>query len=116
MYIMEYKYTDTVTLSLDIEVGMFPLFVLTCLVISLCNVRYRISGLIGVVQNSVRTSRVKENKFFRTQLFFLTAVFSHGCLTVEKSACLLTVDIGRGSLGNFLIAKAQPNQISVILN
>lgn len=45
MYTMEYKYTDTVTLSLGIEVGMFPLFVLTCMVISLCNVRCRISGL-----------------------------------------------------------------------
>lgn len=29
VYVMEYKYTDRVTLSLDAEVGMFLLFVLT---------------------------------------------------------------------------------------
>lgn len=39
MYIMEYKYTDRITLSLGTAVGMFPLFVLTCVVTLLSNVR-----------------------------------------------------------------------------
>lgn len=39
MYIIEYKYTDRITLSLGTEVDMFPVFILTCIVILLCNVR-----------------------------------------------------------------------------
>lgn len=39
MHIIEYKYTDRTTLSLGTEVDMFPVFVLTCIVILLCNDR-----------------------------------------------------------------------------
>lgn len=39
MCIMDDKYTGRITLRLGTEVGMFPLFVLTCLVTLLCNVR-----------------------------------------------------------------------------
>lgn len=54
-----------------------------------------------------------KTKIFKDSAFLLdccNTVLSHGCLRVEKSACLLTADIDRGSLGSCLIAKAQPNQ------
>ena len=39
MCVIEYKYTDRITLSPGTEVDMFSMFVLTCIVILLCNVR-----------------------------------------------------------------------------